>query len=418
MAVNKSITFDFIKEYLDEKNSGEIAWIGDTFSPINSNQLILNLATNMRADPIHHNRYSKVFIYSRSIFEYFDSWKIILDESLRTLKDHGQLIIRSKDNSNGTLFELKSQLFRKNNTSVKLLKQVKLDDGFTLSIFDVIKENNHIYSEKSWSIGILSNGKKNDIVINLIRSICEANSNKLAIEFIIAGPEIISDEISSLDIYYVTTDINDDLPRISEKKNKIISTAKYANIAIFHDRYIVNKDYFEGFEKFGYDFDFLTIRQYYHDGSEFPAYLAFPTREKRWQTPIHIDTYDQILSGSFINGGLIVIKKYIAVQPIFNDLLLHNEAEDVELAFYLSDNGIIARFNGFSSAISIGTPLDYTSTFKVASKIKKNHQSLRFKLKTKLIRVLFLIWASLPHSVRVKLAGTNLYEKIKNTINS
>ncbi|WP_145507740.1 hypothetical protein, partial [Yersinia hibernica] len=135
MAVNKSITFDVIKEYLDEKNTGETAWIGESLSPINSNQLILNLATNMRADPIHHNRYGRVFIYSRSIFEYFDSWKIILDESIRTLKIHGQLIIRSKDSSSGTLFELKSQLFRKKNISIKLLKQIKLDDGFTISIF-------------------------------------------------------------------------------------------------------------------------------------------------------------------------------------------------------------------------------------------------------------------------------------------
>ncbi|RNM02568.1 hypothetical protein [Dickeya undicola] len=417
MSVDKSKSFEFIKEYINNKMEGDIAWVGDTLPFIECEQLALSLSTNFRADPVHHNTYKVVFLFSENIFDYGNSWRLVLDESIRLLNNDGFLIIRSIDSNFGTLFDLKSQLFRNKNIDVILTKQSKFLDGVVISVFKIIKRNIINYNDKSWSIGILSNGKKEDVVLNLIESINKANHQNLPIEFIIAGPEIVDKRVDGVVIKYVNTAIKDDLPRISEKKNNIINAAEMANIAIFHDRYIVNDDFFDGFDNFGYNFDFLTIKQFYENGREFPAYLAFEHREKKWQRPLNIVNHDLALPGSFINGGLIVTKKNIFINPLFNSLLLHNEAEDVELAFHLSESGIVARFNGFSSSKTIGIPLDYTSTFVDTTSSSFNGRGISGRKSRVLFYVAYSIWRKLPNSIKDKLKRRiGLYEKIKNFI--
>lgn len=418
MSLDKSKAFEVIKEYIVDIGGRDIAWVGDSLPFIECEQLVLTLSTNLRADPVHHNSYKVVFIFSKSIFEYEDCWKLILDESVRLLGDESFLIIRSADNGYGTLFELKSQLFRNKNIDVSLIKQIKDSEEGVISIFRVKKNKRINYKDKSWTIGILSNGKKEDVVINLINSLIEANRFNLPMEFIIAGPEIIDERINKLTIKYVNTTVQDELPRISEKKNKIIDAAEMANIAIFHDRYVVKNDFFEGFENFGYNFEFLTIKQFYENGNEFPAYLAFKHKEKKWQTPLNILNHDLVFSGSFLNGGLIIFKKGIFLEPLFNNLLLHNEAEDVELAFYLSENGIIPRFNGFSSSKTIGIPLDYTSTFINITASSLNRRRGVGEIWHFFCNIAYSVWLRLPCQIKriLKKRTGKLYEKVKNSI--
>ncbi len=407
-----SQTFEKLKQYIHNSSSNNVAWIGDTHSPLGATQIVLNYSTNMRADSQHHREYDTVVIYAKSIFEYLDSWRLILDESIRLLKNKGVFIIRSTDSEFGTLFELKSLLYRNKLLNVVLLEQFKCLDGSTVSVLKIKKESRIDYQDKSWTFGILSNGKKIDEVISLVSSIVKANKQSLPLELVIAGPEIEQLNNFDLPVKYVTPRINDDLPRIAEKKNKIIETAAHSNIAIFHDRYIVNEDFFDGFEHFGYDFEFLTVRQFYHDGSDFPGYTAFIKKEKRWQTPLNIKNHDVGLPGAFLNGGLTILKRNIPVFPIFNDLLLHNEAEDVELGFYLTENGMTPRFNGFSSAVTVGIPLDYTSTFvEYTQKTAQRPFILRA-----MRRVAVSIWVRLPVNLKDKIKSSKLYGKIKNTV--
>jgi len=278
MNTNRTTAFEELKEFLVPEKNENSAWIGDSLSPLSGTELVLDLSTNMRLDPSHHGKYKTVWIYSKSIFEYFDSWKIILDETIRTIDEEGNLIVRSIDSEFGTLFDLKSQLFRNKNLSTTLIKQIKINDSELISIFHIKRLAPSLYRDKSWSIGILSNGQKEDLIIRLINSLSDANTNHIPLEFIIAGPYLKSVVSDDINIKYVIPDIDDNLPRISEKKNKIILNANNSNIAIFHDRYICDKNYFEGFEQFGYDFDYLTIRQSYESGLEFPSYLSFKNK--------------------------------------------------------------------------------------------------------------------------------------------
>jgi len=109
------------------------------------------------------------------------------------------------------------------------------------------------------------------------------------------------------------------------------------------------------------------------------------------------------------------LKKSNFVIPIFNELLLHNEAEDVELGFYLSENGIIPRYNGFSSARTINIPENYTSTFISLSDIdeKIHHCSI---IKKYLRKIIIRAWLLTPVNIRHKIKEMKLYEKAKNII--
>ena len=84
----------------------------------------------------------------------------------------------------------------------------------------------------------------------------------------------------------------------------------------------------------------------------------------RWQQPVFDPSYSTLHDGHFINGGLIILKRHVAEKLNFNSLLLHNEAEDVELSFYLRSHGIIPRMNSYSSAVALGVPDSYTATFR------------------------------------------------------
>lgn len=315
---------------------------------------------NFRAPAELHGTYDVAWLYENNILSYA-YWKLLLDEAVRLLKPNGFLIIRALDNADGTIWEIKSILDRSPLLECRLDYQIKLGDGSSVMIFSLNRKYIYSYTNKNWTIGILTNGMKNQNVINLVQDFAHIQE-KRKIEFIIVGPYI--KELEEYNVTYINLNYSDDLPRISEKKRLIMRQAKFENIAIFHDRYKVNSDFFNGFDLFGYDFEFVTIAQSYETGEFFPGYAGLPERKKRWQRPMFDINNNTLHDGHFINGGLMVLKKHLCENLNFNGLLLHNEAEDVELTYQLMDNGIMPRYNMFSSAVTIGITPKHTETFQ------------------------------------------------------
>ena len=397
----RDYVFSKLKKYISNGNEAH-AWFGSV--PLfKSDVFNLKNCTNYRIDKEHHQKYKTIWVIEDDIFSlYSKSWILLIDEALRLLSESGFLIIRSSDNEHGTLFSLKSFLYRNKNIHVELLEQINVNES-TISILKISRINIHYYNDKKWSIGILSNGNKNENVIALVEKLLNINTG-LEIEFIIAGPLI--DKLLGIDNVHFICEKMDTLPRISEKKNLIIKTAKNANVALFHDRYQVNDDFFNGFEHYGYDFDFLTIRQLYQSGNEFPSYLMFSENKKKWQRPIVISKYDEVSPSSFLNGGLLIVKKHSALEVNFNNLLLHNEAEDVEFSMQLLMNGIAPRINTMSSAMTLGIDESYTSSFIFI----KEDGRCKFK------KYIFKLWLKLPAKLKNRIKKYNNYEKIKNII--
>lgn len=376
-------------------------WLGSA-PPFIADAVEITSPPNFRLPASLHGNYAVVWLYEVELFGHGAAWPLILDESIRLLGETGYLVVRTRDSGFGTIFEVKSILARNPNLAVKLSQQETLEDGSTVMVFDVVRNDFPAYRDTSWTIGILSNGKKSENVLDLIKKFSEISSSR-KIEFLVAGPPFPYPEMQDANIRFLPDNYSDALPRISEKKRAIVDNSAHANIAIFHDRYQINADFFSGFDLFGYDYDYVSIIQRYESGNYYPSYVGFLRRELRWQKTVFNPDYSMLHDGHYVNGGLIIIKRHTARAISFNHLLLHNEAEDVELGFIMRDHGIPPRMNIHSSAFTVGVSENYTSTFQeIACKRKDSWQNTARRLAQ-------AVWLALPESLQVRLRYSRLY---------
>lgn len=348
---------------LERYFGGRAVWLGS--KPVQIAESIdLVAATNWRAPQVMHGRFDRVWLFEKELFSHGPSWPLLVDECLRFLGARGYFIVRTLDCEHGTLFELKSMLARHPGVITELSFQSQLPGGESITVVNVQRKNLEAYVDDGWTIGILSNGKKSINVNSLVDKLVQLAGER-QLQIVIAGPEkpILPPHVKGSAEEWCDRH-SDNLPRIGEKKNWIIRQSCNANVAIFHDRYQVDDNFFTGFREFGLDFDYVSISQRYESGTYYPSYVGFPLRKMRWQTPVFDPSYRILHDGHFINGGLIILKRHVANVVNFNALLLHNEAEDVELSFILRSYGIVPRMNPHSSAVAIGVPDSYTATFR------------------------------------------------------
>lgn len=387
------------------------AWIGK-YPPINAESITFEKTVNSRLPATLHGSFEVVWVFEKEIFE-ADRWELILDEAVRLLKKNGYLVIRFSETKDRTGFHLKSILGRNPLLSVKLCYQEEYKNSEKVIILSICRIYSDEYNKKEWTIGVLHDGRKKENIIKLIRSFADINSANVPIEFLIAGPKFeLTKDLGGLDIRFVSIESQDKLARITAKKNCICKNAKYVNIAIFHDRYIVNDDFFEGFDKFGYDFDYITVAQKYENGSFFPGYAALPDRKLMWLNPQFETTYNTLYQGQYINGGLTIVKKHIIdACQLYNELLLWNEAEDVELSFYLRNIGIVPRVNSFSTATTIGINSHYTDVFLDLTEkhsVNVKHQGL--------LSMAYKLWSKLPFGIKQKIRRMRGFYAIKKML--
>lgn len=401
-----------------ELNRKKSAWIGENKLSFPADKITFTPDTNFRLSPTLHGKYDIVWLCEKNLFSDL-SWPVILDEALRLLGEQGMIITQSIDNNVGSIWELKAYLFRHPARRVALEKQLILppqNGAGTLSVFNVTRLDYSFYQSNRWSIGVITNGKKNDNVVNLITKLKNLSGNDISLEFIVAGPfdrESLQDD--SIEIKTVSTHVQDDLARISEKKALIGRLAKFENVAIFHDRYQVDDNFFTGFDKFGYDFDFLSILQSFEDGT-FLASNLFLSSRKTFKVHIFYSRSPDILGNiAYVNGGLMIFKKNVLNKINFNPLLLHNEAEDLELSLLLRENGIIPRLNIFSSAVTVGIPV---STYSFFRQVTDTAEAAKIVAKMPLClnkpeNIYQKIWFMLPASIKNYLRGVTLYKFFK-----
>jgi hypothetical protein len=143
---------------------------------------------------------------------------------------------------------------------------------------------------------------------------------------------------------------------LGQKKNTIAQAARHPNLTIAHDRYVLDTGFFEGFNRFGYDFDLCAVHQTYEDGEHYPAYCALNGPPLAWSPPVHCENYNVLHQNTYVNGGLMVFKTHTLRELQFNDLLYWNQAEDVEVSHVFTEAGIPPRMNYLSTATTIGIP--------------------------------------------------------------
>ncbi|MDA9230946.1 hypothetical protein N9O56_00030 [Rickettsiales bacterium] len=355
------------------KNKKQV-WIGEC--PLVDSKICNILhSTNFRASPNLHQQFDCVWFYE-DLLSSFLGWKIIVDEMLRLLKLEGYLVIRFADNEYFTLPALKSFLNNNINIDATLFWE-EYPKSPSRAIFKIRRKNLSSYQSKKWTFGILAGKSREDNVIEFLKSIRSLDRDNDH-EIIISGAQ--KSIYSKYNVKYDSNKYSKNYAEISKKKNNIVSLASNENIMIVHDRYILDKSFFIGFEKYGYDFDFVTIKQFFLSKKEFPSYCSTQYQDFVWGLPIMDNNYNDLSNTQYLNGGLLIFKKHCIEKIKFNEMLFWNQQEDVALSRDMISNSIVPRINYISSATTIGIDEAHVKDFIIK---KNNYLSIKSNIPLK-----------------------------------
>lgn len=178
----------------------------------------------------------------------------------------------------------------------------------------------------SWTFGILTIGKRETILKQMIDSIRKQKIPK--VEIIICGRT----KIKSKDI------INIDFPDekhpkgwITRKKNIIVDRAKYENICMLHDRIVFDRNWYREMKKYGNTFEVLGCRVTRINKKNERAGDWLTVGSDDWMDfkMGYLDYRDEDKYG-FIGSGLTMVKKTIVKKIRWNENLFRTDNEDID----------------------------------------------------------------------------------------
>lgn len=222
---------------------------------------------------------------------------------------------------------------------------------------EVVKNKNNVkirYTKKTsvlpqgddinnWTFGIVSGGQQNDWVRELINSITDQVIENH--EILICGPTPFDetnrqpDSVKILDDYFPSKDIR---APIAFKKNKIISEAKFNNICILHDRYLLPSEWHIKMKDYGNYFDALCLKNLNSEGKRFSVdwmKFGYPVNSRfRLNRAL---TYNEWHPDAIIPGGVMIFKKHLIEKNLFDERLFWDELEDMQISKMAFLNGML-----------------------------------------------------------------------------
>jgi hypothetical protein len=236
-----------------------------------------------------------------------------------------------------SLDQIKYEFSVSTNGRYNMLKQeIKARRNFLV----YIKRKNTLLQSDSidkWSFGIITNGKKKNQVEDLIESIVLQKIPNY--EIIICG-DFKSDKfpVILLDDVKIENEIRGP---ITIKKNKIVQRAKYENLILMHDRYLLPNDWFQRMKNYGNYFDLLAIPNIGLKGgrvNDWGEHKGKPSQIYRETS--YILPYNTWSDGWYSQGGLLVIKKNLYNLIKLDNRLFWGELEDIQFSQLANLNGL------------------------------------------------------------------------------
>ena len=218
-----------------------------------------------------------------------------------------------------------------------------------------------------WTFGIVSDGRKNARILEIIDQIRRFNIPEF--EILICGPapgNNLQDEVKVLDDSDLYFDVR--IP-ISKKKNRIIEHARFNNLVIMHDRISFADNWYEMMARYGNCFEQLC----------FPI-LDEETRTKRitnWKVisndltlfekvnPVSLP-YNEWSPEIYVDGGFMLLKRHLMADIKLNPYLNWGEMEDVDLSKRLYQTGVLVNFYAATEL--------YSQTHRHKGSEKKKHK--------------------------------------------
>lgn len=233
-------------------------------------------------------------------------------------------------------------------------------------------------STDRWTFGVITNGERDDWLEEIFQSIRVQKIPQY--EIIVCGKYRDRKEKN---FTYIEFNERADLGWITKKKNLIAEKAKYENLCIIHDRLVFDKDWYKGMRKYGNAFELLGCIQRDRDtGVQAGDWLTWggPAKEKFKISRLNYTDWDYYV---YLSGQLVIIKKSIWKQVMWNESHYWNKGEDADLNFRARDLGYLTRFNTFSKCIAITwrhgkIPLKYDIHEGLLPKDMWGRRTLRF----------------------------------------
>ena len=132
---------------------------------------------------------------------------------------------------------------------------------------------------------------------------------------------------------------------ITKKKNLITQHASYDNVVYLHDYILFKSDWYEGFKRFGNDFEICMTKMInFHEEKEdnrFRDWVMFPEGQIEWGLKaIGADIHDcllpygetQMQPWQYISGAYWVAKKHIMQRFPLNEALVWGQGEDLDFS--------------------------------------------------------------------------------------
>ena len=331
-------------------------WLGEkplpTTTPLN-----LWAHPNLRAPAEHHGRYATVWVYEVNLGQVdVRQVDLVLDEALRLLTKRGRMVFRFRETKQFSIFLLKHFLGRRYGIRVSVECEFRIGKEWCV-VFEVEREHFERYQHDGWTFGILTQGVRVENLHAFYESVRSQEGGQAA-EILVCGPRL--PQFDHFDLRYLNVEVREELAEICKKKNAIAAAATQPNLCLVHDRYRLEPSFFAGFEKYGYDFDYLTVTQRYESGERFPDYCALSQHELTWNTSLDCVDSNYVLPRQYINGGVLILKTATFRDIPLNELIFWNQAEDVELGKAYRDRSLPPRCNSYSSMVTMGIDAAYT----------------------------------------------------------
>jgi len=218
-------------------------------------------------------------------------------------------------------------------------------------------------NEQGWTFGILTGGPSRRAA-QMAREILALDLPEVEVIFCGPRPEDAPDDPRVRAI-----DLERPEPRgwITRKKNMVAAAARYENLCILHDRYVVSPEWADAFRNYGACYAFLTFPHVYYagEGKRFPQ--RYPDLHHLVQSR-HLDVarqshvydtgrmfhaeYDDFSETSYCCGGMYIARRTLWQRLPQDEGLFHYEFEDVSFGLECQRRGMPHRVNMFATAES------------------------------------------------------------------
>ncbi len=214
----------------------------------------------------------------------------------------------------------------------------------TLSAVSVItipalRRTRTIHRESGWSFLIITNGKRQQKLHREIESIRALGIPQF--EILVGGepPAELPERVGK--VLAIDAARNG---RLGEMRNALTAVAKYDHLVVVDDDFIFHDDFYTGLQRYGDDWEALSVRIHNPDGSRF------------WDWATHggprghvLLDYDESGDHVYVTGGLVLLKAEVTDRVQWDDGRGFYQGEDLDFSSRLRQANIRPKINPHST---------------------------------------------------------------------